>query len=236
VRNADVVVNAAAWTAVDAAEDAPGEAGAVNTTGAAHLARAAAVSGAWLVQVSTDYVFNGRASVPYPEDAPRSPLGVYGGSKARGEEQVHAILPRRSWIVRTAWLYGDGPCFPRKMLELARRCETIDVVADQIGQPTWSRDAARRIVEVVDAGAPAGIYHATNAGQASWFDFARAVFGDAGLDPNRILPTTSARFTRPAPRPAWSVLGHAAWSRIGLAPMRPWRDALSEAIHVGALS
>jgi len=235
VADHDVVINAAAYTRVDDAETHESEAGEINATGAGLLASAAQRSGARLVQVSTDYVFDGTARVPYAEDAPRHPVSAYGRTKAKGEELVLAAHPGGTLIVRTAWLYGaHGPNFAKTMRRLAAERETLAVVDDQVGQPTWTLDLARGIVELLDVEAPAGIYHCTNSGQASWCDFARAVFAEAGLDPERITPTDSALFPRPAPRPAYSVLGHATWKRAGLAPLRDWREALAEASRAGA--
>lgn len=231
----DVVVNASAYTKVDDAEEHESEAFAVNATGAGNLADAAASTGARFVHVSTDYVFDGRAIAPYAEDTPRDPLGAYGRTKAAGEELV--LRHPSSTIVRTAWLYGEhGPNFARTMLRLAADRDTVSVVTDQVGQPTWSHDLAEAIVRLVDADAPAGIYHGTNAGSASWFDFARAIFEDSGLDPARVRPTDSAAFVRPAPRPSYSVLGHDAWASAGLPAPRPWREALRAAIAEGALT
>lgn len=232
----DVVINAAAYTKVDDAESHEDAAYAVNAVGARNLAIAASAVSAKLVQVSTDYVFNGSATTPYPEDTLREPISAYGRTKGAGEEFVLAENGARSYIVRTAWLYGQhGPNFATTMLRLAGSHPTVSVVNDQLGQPTWTADLARQIVSLVDADAPAGIYHGTNAGVASWFDFAQAVFTVAGLDPARVLPTDSSAFVRPAPRPAYSVLGHDAWAAVGLAPMRPWTDALAAAASVGVL-
>jgi dTDP-4-dehydrorhamnose reductase len=232
----DVVVNAAAYTQVDDAETHEDEAFAVNAAGAANVASSAASSGARLVHVSTDYVFDGTATEPYREDAPLSPASAYGRSKAEGERLVTRAHPS-PLIVRTAWLYGaHGPNFARTILGLADRRDTIDVVTDQLGQPTWTLDLAHAIAALLVAEAPAGIYHGTSSGQASWFDFARAVFDVSGLDPDRIRPTTSATFTRPAPRPAFSVLGHDGWARAGLPPVRPWREALDAAASEGAVA
>ena len=122
------------------------------------------------------------------------------------------------------------------MLRLADERETVEVVADQVGQPTWSADLARQAIALIDAEAPPGIYHGTSTGETTWHGFASAIFESAGLDPARVLAVDSARFVRPAPRPAYSVLGHAAWRKTGLAPMRPWREALQEAIATGALT
>lgn len=236
VQGVDAVINAAAYTAVDDAEAHEDAAYAINATGAANLARAAADAGARFVQVSTDYVFRGDATTPYPEDAPLDPLGAYGRTKAAGERLVREAHPG-AHIVRTAWLYGEhGGSFPRTMLRLAADRETVSVVTDQLGQPTWTRDLADAIVALLDADAPAGSYHGTNAGAASWFELARATFELAGLDPERVLPTDSSAFVRPAPRPAYSVLGHDAWARTGLAAPRPWREALADAFAAGALA
>lgn len=235
VAGADVVINAAAYTAVDAAESDEDAAYAINATGAENLAKAAAAAGGRMVQVSTDYVFRGNATAPYDEDALLDPLGAYGRTKAAGERLVRAAHPG-AHIVRTAWLYGEnGGNFAHTMLKLAANRDTVSVVTDQVGQPTWTGDLASAIVSLLDADAPAGSYHGTNGGQASWFDFARAVFEVAGLDPERVLPTDSSAFVRPAPRPSYSVLGHSAWNRAGLTAPRHWRDALQAAYASGAL-
>lgn len=226
----DVVVNAAAYTAVDDAESHEADALAVNGTAVGILAEATAAVGARLVTVSTDYVFRGTADAPYPEDAPLDPLNAYGRSKAEGERLALAANPEGAFVVRTAWLYGEhGPNFARTMLRLAETHDTVSVVDDQLGQPTWTSDLARQIVALVDSDAPAGVYHGTNSGEATWYEFARAVFEANGLDPDRVKPTDSSTFVRPAPRPSFSVLGHDAWAAAGLDPMRPWREALDEA-------
>lgn len=235
VEGIDVIINAAAYTKVDDAEVHEADAYAINAVGAFTLATAAAHRGAILVQLSTDYVFDGAAASPYAEDTPRHPVSAYGRTKAEGERLALEANPR-TYIVRTAWLYGEhGSNFPKTMLRLAKEQETIDVVADQIGQPTWTADLAGRIVAMLDASAPTGIYHGTNSGSASWFDFATAVFELAGFDPARVKPTDSTQFLRPALRPAYSVLGHEGWQRAGLAPMRGWREALRDAFYTGAL-
>jgi dTDP-4-dehydrorhamnose reductase len=233
----DVVINAAAYTNVDGAETHEDEAFAINASGVENLAVAAREHGAKLLTVSTDYVFDGAGAMPYPEDAPRDPLNAYGRTKASGEELALAAHPDGTFVVRTAWLYGaGGPNFAATMLRLAATNPTVSVVDDQLGQPTWTADLAARLVELADADAPAGIYHGTNAGETSWFGFARAVFEVAGLDPQRVLPTNSASFVRPAPRPAYSVLGHEGWSRAGLSPLRDWRVALEAAAASGVLT
>jgi dTDP-4-dehydrorhamnose reductase len=236
VAGADVVVNAAAYTRVDDAETHEDEASAINATGAENAARAAAAAGAKFVQLSTDYVFDGKADEPYREDSPLHPLGAYGRTKAEGERRVLAVHPD-AHIVRTAWLYGDaGSSFPRTMLSLASQRDTVSVVTDQVGQPTWTMDVARLISALIESNAPGGIYHATNGDSATWFVFAQELFRRAGLDPQRVLPTTSADFVRPAPRPAYSVLGHTAWTRAALDVPRPWREALDDAFDDGAFA
>lgn len=233
----DVVINCAAYTKVDDAETHEDDAYAINATGTANLAAAAAEHGAKFVTVSTDYVFDGQAHEPYAEDLPRDPINAYGRTKAAGEELALAAHPGGTYIVRTAWLYGEhGPNFAATMLKLAATKDTWSVVDDQVGQPTWTGDLARQIVALVDSGAPSGIYHGTNGGQTTWYGFARDVLEVAGLDPDRITPTDSASFVRPAARPAYSVLGHDAWVAAGLEPMRPWADALRAAFAAGALA
>jgi dTDP-4-dehydrorhamnose reductase len=232
----DVVVNAAAYTRVDDAETHEELATEINAIGAENAARAAAAAGAQFVQLSTDYVFDGTADEPYREDAPLEPLGAYGRSKAEGERRVMAAHPS-PYILRTAWLYGkDGSSFPRTMLTLARERDTIDVVTDQEGQPTWTMDVARMIKTLIESSAPGGVYHGTNGDSATWYVFARELFTRAGLDPDRVRQTTSDKFVRPAPRPAYSVLGHTAWTRAGIDTPRPWRDALDDAFADGAFA
>ena len=231
VTGQDLVVNVAAWTAVDDAETHEAQAFSVNAVGAANLARACSAAGARMVQVSTDYVFAGDATSPYAEDAPLAPRSAYGRTKAAGEWAVRTYLPSASWVVRTAWLYGaHGPNFVKTMAQLAAERDTVSVVDDQRGQPTWTVDLARAIVRLVEAEAPFGTYHATSSGETTWFGFAQAIFAELGLDPARVRPTTTDAFPRPAPRPAYSVLGHEAWSRAGLPGLRDWRQALTEAL------
>lgn len=232
----DVVINASAYTKVDDAEEHEADAFAVNATGAQNLAIATSEIGAKLVQVSTDYVFDGSATSPYDEATPRNPISAYGRTKAEGERLALAANSKGTYVVRTAWTYGaGGPNFAKTMLRLAASHQTVSVVNDQVGQPTWTGDLARQIVELLDADAAPGIYHATNSGETSWFEFTREIFTVAGLDPDRVKPTTSAEFIRAAPRPDYSVLGHDAWAVAGISPMRNWRAALSAAHSAGVL-
>ncbi|NTW38590.1 MAG: dTDP-4-dehydrorhamnose reductase [Cellulomonadaceae bacterium] len=222
----DVVVNCAAFTAVDAAESEEASAFAVNAMGAAVLARAARMAGARMVHVSTDYVFDGRATTPYSEGSPLAPRSAYGRTKAAGEWAVRAEAPDHL-VVRTAWLYGaHGACFPRTIARLAVERGSLDVVDDEVGQPTWTVDLAHLIERLVTTGAAPGTYHGTSSGRTSWFGFARAVVEAAGLDPQIISPTTSAAFARPAPRPAFSVLGHDACAELAIGD---WEDRWKQA-------
>jgi dTDP-4-dehydrorhamnose reductase len=239
----DVVVNCAAWTAVDAAEEHEEAAFAINAGGPVNLAAACASVGALLVHPSTDYVFDGHASVPYAEDAPTAPSGAYGRTKLAGEQAVRAALPDASYIVRTAWLYGaHGKNFVKTMLRLARNGTSPGVVADQHGQPTWTADVAAQIYALIDNAAPAGTYHATSSGQTTWFGFAEEVFTlyqgqgqgqNQDEDPERQRltprPITTADYPTPAKRPAYSVLGHDAWHAAGISPISDWKDALQRA-------
>jgi dTDP-4-dehydrorhamnose reductase len=236
----DVVVNCAAWTAVDAAEENEAEALAINGHGPANLAAACAGLGAVLVHPSTDYVFPGDATVPYAEDAAPAPAGAYGRTKLAGERAVLAALPNASYVVRTAWLYGaHGKNFVKTMLRLARRDVAPGVVADQYGQPTWTADVAAKIYDLIGAAAPAGIYHATSSGQTTWFGLAEEIFllhhavENQGRETERgrltPRPLTTAEYPTPARRPAYSVLGHAAWPAAGIAPIGDWKDALHRA-------
>ncbi len=233
----DIVINAAAYTKVDDAETHEEAAFNVNAVGVEHLAVAARAAGARLVTFSTDYVFDGAAREPYAEDAPRNPLSAYGRTKAAGEERALSAHPDGTYVVRTAWLYGKhGPNFAATMLRLAGSHPTVEVVTDQLGQPTWTSDLASQIRLLAESDAPAGIYHGTNSGQCSWFEFTKAIYSELGLDPDRVLPTDSGAFVRPAPRPAYSVLGHDRWSAVGLPEMRDWRQALHAAVATGALA
>jgi dTDP-4-dehydrorhamnose reductase len=228
----DIVVNAAAWTDVDGAESDEAAATDINGTAVEVLAKACAVAGAALLHVSTDYVFAGDATTPYPEDAPTAPVNAYGRSKLVGER---AVLAHGGYVVRTSWLYGErGRNFVTTMLTLARQRDQVTVVDDQRGQPTWSYALAERLFELgtraAAGAAPAGVYHGTASGETTWYGLARDVFAGAGHDPDRVRPTTSDQFVRPARRPAYSVLGHDKWATVGLGPMAPWRQSLRDAL------
>jgi dTDP-4-dehydrorhamnose reductase len=228
----DVVVNAAAWTDVDGAEMHETQATAINGDAVAALAHSCAAAGAHLLHVSTDYVFSGDATRPYHEDAPTAPVNAYGRGKLVGER---AVLASSGYVVRTAWLYGaHGRNFVATMLRLATERETVEVVDDQLGQPTWTGALAAQVVELGQAAlggtAPPGVYHGTASGQTSWFGLARELFALAGLDPDRVRRTTTDNFPRPARRPAYSVLSHDGWAAAGLTPMADWRPMLKQAL------
>src|SRR5689334_6851617 len=227
-----VVVNATAYTAVDAAETDEETAYAVNAAGPALLATACVKVGAKLIHVSTDYVFPGDADRPYEVDDPTGPKSAYGRTKLAGEEAVREILPDASHVVRTAWVYGaSGQNFVKTMARLEKERDTVSVVDDQRGSPTWSRDLAAGLLALAGSEAPAGTYHATNAGDTTWHGFTQAIFEELGADPERVLPTTSEAYPRPAPRPAYSVLSPRAWDSAGLPPLQGWREALAEAFR-----
>ncbi|MEV6172379.1 dTDP-4-dehydrorhamnose reductase [Streptomyces sp. NPDC051954] len=230
----DVVVNCAAYTAVDDAETDEERALRINGHGPRLLARACAAGGARLVHVSTDYVFAGDdMGTPYAEDHPPAPRTAYGRTKLAGERAVLEELPAAGAVVRTAWLYGvHGRNFVRTMIELEARRDTLDVVDDQRGQPTWSADVAATIADLGPRVGPAvhGVFHATSSGDATWYELAREVFRLLGADPDRVRPTGTEAFPRPAPRPAYSVLAHGRWQQIGLPVPRDWRAALNEAM------
>ena len=238
-----VVVNTAAYTAVDAAErEGAARAHAVNAEGPANLARACATHRAHLVQVSTDYVFAGEGAGPHRADDPTAPQTAYGRTKLAGERAVLSsvsCLGASAHVVRTAWLYGaHGGNFVRTMAALARGRETVRVVDDQHGNPTWAADLADGLIALALAAdrVPVGVLHCTNAAATTWFGLARAVFTEIGADPDRVQPCRTAEFPRPAPRPANSVLDTAGWAAAGLPELRHWRHALHAAAAAGVLA
>jgi dTDP-4-dehydrorhamnose reductase len=221
----DVVVHAAAYTQVDACEADADRAWGVNAVGTWWVARACALAEAALVYISTDYVFDGTAGRPYTEfDAP-NPQSVYGRSKEAGEQLVRQTL-RRHYVVRTSWVHGlHGGNFARTLLRLARERGAVTVVDDQVGSPTFTFDLAPAIRRLAVSGR-FGTYHLTNQGHCTRFEFARALFGEAGVAVD-LSPTDSASFGAPAPRPAFSVLDNRLARLVGLDPLPPWRASLA---------
>ncbi|MGH3829055.1 MAG: dTDP-4-dehydrorhamnose reductase [Pseudonocardiaceae bacterium] len=238
-----VVINAAAYTAVDVAEGAgAARAHAVNARGPANLARACAAHRAHLVQVSTDYVFAGQRVGPHRVNDPTVPATVYGRTKLAGERAVLSSVSSggvSAHVVRTAWLYGaHGGNFVRTMAAAARGSETVRVVDDQHGNPTWTHDLAEGLLALALAAdrVPVGVLHCANAAATTWFELARAVFTELGADPDRVLPCRTSQFPRPAPRPANSVLDTTGWAGAGLPELRHWREALHAAAAEGILA
>lgn len=227
-----VVINASAYTAVDAAETDEQRAFAVNADGPRGLAAACATTNVPLVHVSTDYVFSGETDSPYEPDDALSPRSAYGRTKAAGEAAVLAS-GARAWVVRTAWLYGaGGKNFVNTMMRLERERDTVSVVNDQHGSPTWTADLAAGLLELAAAiadgrGPEQATLHCTGGGETTWYEFARAIFEELGADPERVRPCTTAEFPRPAARPAYGVLSNASWRAAGLTPLRDWREALT---------
>ena len=234
IKDCDVVVNCAAYTAVDQAEKEPELAFKINETGPRNLAIACRGIGAKLVHFSTDYVFDGNSNSPYSESHEPNPKSVYGKSKLAGEYAVQEELPNNHYIIRTAWLYGkNGNHFGKTILNLAKTKDFLNVVTDQLGQPTWTQNLAELVVKIVDSNIDSGIYHGTSSGQVSWFEFAQRIFDLAGLDVSRIQPVSSSEFIRPAPRPNFSVLGHESLIKQGITPIKNWELALSDAFAAG---
>jgi dTDP-4-dehydrorhamnose reductase len=222
------VVNCAAYTDVDGSEADEPAAERVNAQAAGNLARACAATGARLVHVSTDYVFDGSKGEPWLESDPVAPLGAYGRTKLHGEEQVAGALADHA-IVRTAWLFGPhGPNFVSTMLRLAAERDEVSVVTDQVGSPTFAGHLAPALVDMAER-EDTGVLHGAGAGSCSWYELTLEAFDAAGVA-CRVLPTTAARFARPAPRPAYSVLGSERTHPITLPP---WQEGVRA--HLAAL-
>jgi dTDP-4-dehydrorhamnose reductase len=218
------IVNCAAYTAVDGAESDRESAEAVNVQGARHVASAAAEIGAFVVHVSTDYVFDGSKREPWVESDPVAPLGVYGKTKLEGERAVASVNPAHA-IVRTAWLFGaGGRNFVDTMLALGAERDEVSGVTDQIGCPTWTGHLAGALVELAERPNETGIHHIAGAGSCSWNELALEIFERAGID-CRVLPATSEQFVRPAARPAYSVLGT---ERRAPLVLPRWQDGVAE--------
>ena len=227
-----VIINCAAWTDVDGAESDEIVASRVNSDGPENLALAAKLSNSRLIHVSTDYVFSGENQTPWQIADEINPQSAYGRTMAQGESRVLARYPENSFIVRTAWLYSPwGKNFAKTMTKLALKGESeVRVVNDQVGQPTSASDLAKQLVQLGLSTSPAGIYHGTNSGQATWFEFAQEIFKLSGADVGRVIPVSSREYPRPAKRPSYSVLSHDAWASTSVKPMRDWRIALAEAM------
>lgn len=224
----DVVINCAAYTAVDLCETDIENAYKINAIGPRNLAIACEKIGAKFVQVSTDYVFDGNIDRPYREDDNTCPNSIYGSSKLMGENFTKEFCSRH-FIVRTAWLYGDGNNFVRTMLKLSETNKEINVVNDQFGSPTSAVDLAKAIIELIHT-EHYGTYHGTCEGKCSWYDFAQKIFEISNID-IKVNPVTSEEYKRPAPRPAYSVLDNFMLKLVGLNSFRNWEDALIEYLN-----
>jgi dTDP-4-dehydrorhamnose reductase len=228
----DVVLNCAAWTDVDGAEADYEAASAVNVEGAGNVARAAHEAGAWTIHISTDYVFDGRKRTPYVESDPTAPLSAYGRSKLGGELAVAEAAPGAHTVVRSSWLFGaGGRCFPATILRLAGERDQLSVVDDQIGCPTFTGHLAAALLKLSEA-QRSGIVHVAGQGACSWYEFAREIVAVAGLD-CALETSTTAEQSRPAPRPAYSVLGT---ERDDVPRLPPWRQGLEAYMKVGLAS
>lgn len=227
------ILHFAAFTDVDGAEGDPDGAMRVNALGTENVARAAAAAGAQLVAVSTDYVFDGSLTRPLEEDDPVGPASVYGRTKLEGETRARRECGR-TVIVRTAWLFGPhGKNFVDTIAARLAAGDAVCVVDDQVGRPTYTADLARGILELAGA-VDAGVYHLTNGGTpASWFDVANEVAACVGADPGLVSATTTEALGRPAPRPAYSVLDNGKAERVGVRPLRDWREAVAAHLGVG---
>ncbi|MDY2882022.1 MAG: dTDP-4-dehydrorhamnose reductase [Romboutsia timonensis] len=221
----DVVINCAAHTAVDLCETDVENAYKINAVGPRNLAIVCEKIGAKLVQVSTDYVFDGNGTRPYREDDTTCPNSIYGTSKLMGENFVREFCSRY-FVVRTAWLYGEGNNFVRTMLKLAETNNELNVVNDQFGSPTSTVDLAKAIIDLMNT-EHYGVYHGTCEGQCSWYDFAKKIFEIKNID-IKVNPVTSEEFKRPAPRPAYSVLDNFMLKLVGLNSFRTWEKSLEE--------
>lgn len=218
---ADVIINAAAYTAVDRAETEVEEARKVNGEYPGRLAEASAILGSRFIHISTDYVFHGNSKSPYGVNESTTPHSSYGRSKALGEELVAKSGADYS-ILRTAWLYGaNGRCFPKVMAELLAKNGSVKVVGDQFGQPTWTRDLAEQVLKVLDLENMPRIVHAVSSGQATWADFAKEVAMSLSLSPESVTEISSSEYPTPAMRPTWSVLDN---SSDVVSPIDDWRE------------
>lgn len=223
-----VIVNVAAVTDVDGCESNPSEAFSVNAHGAGNLAKAARTCGAFMIHISTDYVFDGNKRSPYREDDPENPMGIYGKSKLQGEMAVSDLLPKNHCIVRTQWLFGlNGKNFVETILSAAEQRDVLKVVDDQTGSPTYTIDLASAIIQLAGTGAQ-GIVHVTNSGETTWYHFARRIIEQGGLTKVRVQPIKTQELGRPAPRPAYSVLDNTKFIKLVGGPLRSWEEALAE--------
>ena len=228
----DGIINCAAYTAVDRAEDDVEKATLLNVTGPANLAAAIEQTGGWLIHISTDYVFDGNHCKPYTEDEPTNPMSVYGKTKQEAEVAVMQLC-RQTMVIRTAWLYSEyGNNFVKTMIRLGREREQLKVVYDQIGTPTYAGDLADAILTIVNKGINPGLYHFTNEGVISWYDFTKAIHELAGITTCEVLPIRSEEYPTKAHRPSFSVLDKQKIKATYGICIPYWRDSLQHCIHL----
>jgi dTDP-4-dehydrorhamnose reductase len=222
------IVNTAAFTNVDRAESEGFECEDINARGPSVLAEACHRNKITLIQISTDYVFDGNKTTPYNEDDIVNPINNYGKSKALGEFNVEKALKNDYYILRTSWLYSEfGKNFAKTIARKAIESKAVvNVVSDQFGQPTFAGDLSLQIIKIMSQKPEAGIYNATNSGVASWFEFAQCIFEELGEDRDRVQPVSSSEIQSAAARPRYSVLSHKKWDKSGIAPMQDWRESL----------
>ena len=226
------IVNCAAFTAVDLAETEREKCTTLNTLAPAYLATAIEKQGGWMIQISTDYVFNGKSHRPYLEDDTPSPDSVYGSTKLAAELGVSKFC-KRSMIIRTAWLYSSfGKNFVKTMLRLGREKEALGVVFDQVGTPTYARDLAKAIMHIIEKGIQPGVYHYTNEGVASWYDFTKSIHRIAGIDTCKVSPLHTEEYPTPAKRPPYSILDKTKIKQAYGLEIPHWEDSLRECLSI----
>jgi len=227
--NPSHIVNCGAYTQVDKAEEESELANLINAQAVGVIAKFASERKIPFVHISTDYVFDGTSNSPYLEDNKVNPQSIYGESKALGEKEALENNPE-SYILRTAWVYGEhGNNFPKVIAKKLRNNESLNVVNDQIGSPTWTFDLASAIIEILEKKPAPGIYHVTNSESCSWFEFAQEIAKTINVDGKLVKPTDSKSFVRPAVRPKYSVLSNSKWKNAGLTPLRSWKEAWDKA-------
>jgi dTDP-4-dehydrorhamnose reductase len=225
----DVLVNCAAYTKVDLAETEVELATKINALAVGEMAKACKEKSAKLVHISTDYVFAGDKSSSYLETDKTDPQSVYGMSKLQGEE-LALNLNDKTWVLRTAWVYGEsGSNFAKTIAGLLKQGKELNVVDDQIGAPTWSKNIAKAILDLIENSPDYGIFNCTNQGETSWFEFAQEIAKTLNLEVKKIKPEKSTNINRPATRPSYSVLSNSKWIKAGLPPLPNWKDAWQEA-------
>ena len=225
-----VIVNCAAYTAVDKAEENVELCTKLNADAVGYLAKAAEANGAEFVQISTDYVFDGTAHIPYQETEPTCPNSVYGSTKLAGEQNA-LTLCSRSMVIRTAWLYSTfGNNFVKTMIRLGKERDTLGVIFDQVGTPTYARDLARAIFAAIRQGVVPGVYHFSNEGVCSWYDFTKAIHRIAGITDCKVNPLHTEEYPTPAKRPHYSVLDKTKIKNTYQIEIPYWEDSLRECI------